>query len=256
MDILFLAVICAVPAADPGPGCRLCGARAQEMTWAYLLSGAVAVGAARVPGRRPDPRRGSVMSGQAWFTLLTYSSRSRRARRAPRELHGAHRECGADRRSHRQIRARHLSRGRRRSRAGHALDALCRGGAVVQFGGCAGRLSRAALAAVAAVESAALAERHIGLGLQYGRELRDQHQLAGLFRRVRVELFHSNGRARRAEFLLGGNGHRGCLRADPRLCTPLGARHRQLLGRPHAQHRSTSCCPCRSSWPSFSWGRA
>jgi K+-transporting ATPase KdpF subunit len=32
-----------VPSADTGLGRRMCGAGAQEMTWAYLLSGAIAL---------------------------------------------------------------------------------------------------------------------------------------------------------------------------------------------------------------------
>jgi len=44
-----------------------------------------------------------------------------------------------------------------------------------------------------AVEPAGLGERHAGFGLRHGREFRDQHQLAGLFRRIHDELFHSNG---------------------------------------------------------------
>jgi len=43
-------------------------------------------------------------------------------------------------------------------------------------------------------------------GLRHGREFRDQHQLAGLFRRIHDELFHSNGCAGRAEFLSAATG--------------------------------------------------
>ncbi len=44
-----------------------------------------------------------------------------------------------------------------------------------------------------------------GLRVQHCRELRHQHQLAGLLRRVDDELPHADGGARRAELPLGGD---------------------------------------------------
>ena len=50
-----------------------------------------------------------------------------------------------------------------------------------------------------------------------------------------------------AELLLGRDRHRGAGRADPRLrARARRRRRRQLLGRPDAQRRSTSCCRSRS----------
>ena len=100
-----------------------------------------------------------------------------------------------------------------------------------------------------------------GLVVQHGGELRDEHELAGLRRRIDDELSHADARPRRAELRLRRHRHGGARRADPRLRAPAGEDDRQLLGRPHAQHalhpaaavaacsRSCSCrrASCRPS---------
>ena len=70
--------------------------------------------------------------------------------------------------------------------------------------------------------------------VQHRRELRDEHQLAGLRRRDHHELSHADARADRAELHVGGDGHGGRGRADPRIRAPLRRDDRQLLGRSHA----------------------
>ncbi|KND55617.1 Potassium-transporting ATPase A chain [Candidatus Paraburkholderia kirkii] len=56
-----------------------------------------------------------------------------------------------------------------------------------------------------------------GCGLQHGRQLRDQHQLAGLRRRKHAWLSRADARPHCAELPLGGHGHRGRRGADSRL---------------------------------------
>ena len=50
------------------------------------------------------------------------------------------------------------------------------------------------------------ARREPGFVVQYGRELRDEHELAGLRRRGDDELSHADARPRRAELPVGGDG--------------------------------------------------
>ena len=72
------------------------------------------------------------------------------------------------------------------------------------------------------------------LGVQHRDQLRDQHQLAGLHRRVDDELPDADAGAHGAELLLRRDRHRRGLGADPRLRGTLGGHRRQLLGRPDA----------------------
>ena len=65
-------------------------------------------------------------------------------------------------------------------------------------------------------------------------ELRHQHQLAELRRRVDDEPPRPDGGADRAELRLGRGRHGGRRRPDPRLHAPARGDHRQLLGRPDA----------------------
>ena len=74
------------------------------------------------------------------------------------------------------------------------------------------------------------------LVVQHGRELRHQHQLAGLRRRDDDELSHPDARAHRAELRLGGRRHGDARRAHPGLRAALGGDDRQLLGRPDPDH--------------------
>ena len=95
-----------------------------------------------------------------------------------------------------------------------------------------------------------------GLVVQHGRQLRDQHQLAGLRRRDDDELSHADARARRAELPVGRVGHGGAGRADPRLRAPRGAATSATSGSTSRAARSTSCCRCRSCSRSSSCRRA
>ncbi len=81
-----------------------------------------------------------------------------------------------------------------------------------------------------------------GLVLQHRRQLRDQHQLAGLRRRVDHELPDPDAGAQRAELRLRGRRHGDAGGVHPRLPQRRHERDRQLLGRSHPQRRSTSCC--------------
>src|SRR2546422_1914128 len=59
----------------------------------------------------------------------------------------------------------------------------------------------------ATAESGGARRRLAGFLVQYRRELRDEHQLAGLRRRGDHELPHPDARADRAELRFGGDGH-------------------------------------------------
>ena len=99
VDILYLGNDRRVLAADAGPGRRLRGAGAAQMTWAYLLSGDHCRRAARLSGgcACSEPRicddcpslvdAGIVFGGAGCSGV------------SPCDLHGAHRRCQADRRS-------------------------------------------------------------------------------------------------------------------------------------------------------------
>ncbi len=78
--------------------------------------------------------------------------------------------------------------------------------------------------------------RQPGLLVQHGDQLRHQHGLAGLFRRVDHGLSGADGRARRAEFPVRRHGPGGGHCADPRLRAAHGQSHRQLLGGRHEGH--------------------
>ena len=133
-------------------------------------------------------------------------------------------------------RAGHLSRGGHRRDAGERLEALRARRAALQPDRRRRRLPAAAPAGRAAAQSAGLWRGNAGLVLQHGRELRHQHELAGLRRRDHDELSHADARARGAELRVGGVRHGGPGRADPRVRAAPGRRDRQLLGGPHAQH--------------------
>ena len=107
------------------------------------------------------------------------------------------------------------------------------------------RLSAAAAPGRAAAEPGGLRGRDARLVVQHGRELRDEHELAGLRRRVDDELSHADARPRRAELRLGRVGHGGARRADPRLRAPASRRRSATSGSTSRAARSTSCCRCR-----------
>ena len=86
-----------------------------------------------------------------------------------------------------------------------------------------------------------------GARVQHRRQLRDQHELAELRRRVDDEPPHPDGRAHGAELRVGRRRARGRGRAHPRPRPPPLDDDRQLLGRPDARHDPRSCCRSRSS---------
>ena len=69
--------------------------------------------------------------------------------------------------------------------------------------------------------------------LQHGGQLRHEHELAELRRRVDDEPSHPDGRPDRAELRLRGRRHRRRDRARARDHTPTERDDRELLGRPH-----------------------
>ena len=69
--------------------------------------------------------------------------------------------------------------------------------------------------------------------LQYGGQLRHEHELAELRRRVDDEPSHPAGRPDRAELRLRGRRHRRRDHARARDHTPTERDSRELLGRPH-----------------------
>ena len=116
------------------------------------------------------------------------------------------------------------------------LAALRAGDARVQRRRPARRLPAAARAAMAAAESAGLRRGQRRFGDEHRDQLRHEHELAGLRRRIDDELSDADARARRAELPVGRDRHRRADRADPRLRAPQRERRRQLLGRHDALH--------------------
>ena len=134
------------------------------------------------------------------------------------------------------------------------LEALCGRRAAVQPDRLPGRVSAAAPARRAAAQPAGLCRGQPGLLVQHRRQLRHEHELAGLRRRVDDELSHADARARGAELPVRRIRHGGAGRADPRLRAPAGERRSATSGSTSRAARSTSCCRCRCSSRS-SWCR-
>ena len=119
--------------------------------------------------------------------------------------------------------ARDLSRLRHRPQTRDGLEAVHRRRAAVQRSRVSGRLCAAAAARHVAAQSAkGFAGNTSGLGVQHGRQLCHEHQLAGLRRRNDDELSVADARTDGAELCLGRVGHGGARGADPRI----GATHR------------------------------
>ncbi len=158
------------------------------------------------------------------------------AREAARRLHGRRvrraRDPGATHR--RAAGAPHLPQRGRGPGARHGLDRIRAGDALVQSSRRAGRLCIAKAPAVASAQSAGHGGGEPGLGVQYGDELRHEHELAGLWRRIDDELSHADAHARRTELRLRGDRDGRARRADPRLRAQGGGRHRQFLDRPRS----------------------
>ena len=128
-------------------------------------------------------------------------------------------------------RAAGLPADRRRRDARDALDRVRRRAAALQRRLDAGALRDAAAAGSAAVEPAGIRRRRAGPRLQHRRVVHDQHELAGVQRRIDHELLHADGRPRVPQLRVGGGRHLGRHRVHPRH-RPEGEGHdRQLLGR-------------------------
>ena len=125
---------------------------------------------------------------------------------------------------------------RRRSPRGSELARLCAGAARLQPCGRPLPLRAPAAAGRAAPQPGRHGRGAAGARVQHRRLLRHQHQLAELRRRDDDEPSHPDGRAHRPELRLRRDRHRRRGRRHPRLRSGLGAKHRQLLGRPDQDH--------------------
>ena len=148
----------------------------------------------------------------------------------------------------RPARAAHLSRRRRRrAERGHGLEAL-------RARRCCCSTSSASLVVYALQRLQGVLPLNpqdfgavsAGLVVQHGGQLRHQHELAGLRRRVDDELPDAD--ARRSACRTSSRPRPG-MAVLVALIRGFARRQasddRQLLGRPHALARSTSCCRCR-----------
>ena len=144
-------------------------------------------------------------------------------------------------------RAADLSADRRRRDARDALDRVRRRDAALQRRVDAGAVPDAARAAVAAVEPAGLRRRRAGPRVQHRRVVHDEHELAGLQRRVDDELSDADGRPRVPQLRVGRDRHRAGDRVHPRHRAEGKGHARQLLGRPGPLPRCGCCCRSASS---------
>ena len=116
---------------------------------------------------------------------------------------------------------------------------------------------RAAAAAGAPVpEPGRAARRPAAHRAQHDGELRHEHELAVLRRRVHDVVPDPDGRAARAELRLGGGRDGGARRRRPRPRAPVGEGARATSGSTSTARSSTSCCRWRWSWRSSSSRRA
>ena len=147
-----------------------------------------------------------------------------------------------------------ISRHRRDARA--ALDHLYGRHAAVQRRGLCSALRAAAASGCLAAQSG----RHVGRGarphLQHRGQLHQQHQLAELRRREHAQLSDADGGAHHPEFRFGGDRHRACRGADPRLRARLGQDRRQFLGRSHPLHALRAAAAVHHRCACSSCGRA
>ena len=91
---------------------------------------------------------------------------------------------------------------------------------------------------------------------EHDRELRHEHELAVLRRRVHDVVPEPDGRARGAELRLRRARHGRARGRHPRLRAPLGEHGRELLGRPLPVARLHPPAARARSWPSCSSRRA
>ena len=120
------------------------------------------------------------------------------ARRAARRVHGGRPRRAAARSSPRCWAGSSdcaIARRRRRSRRGDGLEALRRRDALVQPGRARRRCTRCSDCRAAAAEPRPPARGRGPLGVQHRDQLRHQHQLAGLRRRIHHEHAHADARA-------------------------------------------------------------
>ena len=104
---------------------------------------------------------------------------------------------------------------------------------------------------MAAVQSGRAVRSRARSFVQYGGELHHQYQLAELRRRKHDVLSRADARPHPSELFVGGDRHRACAGADPRLRAPFGAYGRQFLGRynplhalhPHSDLRALRAVP-------------
>ena len=90
--------------------------------------------------------------------------------------------------------------------------------------------------------------------VQHRSVVHDQHELAGLQRRIDHELLHADGRARVSQLRLGGGRHRRRDRVHPRHCAQRADTRSVTSGSISCAAPSGSCC--RSALSSHScWSR-
>ena len=162
------------------------------------------------------------------LALLVAARRARRLHRAGLRRRGASRG-----RRLRAARARDLSPHGRQPGERAALDGLRPLRARVQHRLDPRAVPPAARAGSALPQSHRRDRRPAGTRLQHGRQLRHQHELAELRRRVDDEPPHADERARRPELRLRGGRHGGGDRSRPRHHAAAQRDDRQLLGRRH-----------------------
>ena len=148
-------------------------------------------------------------------------------------------------------RSTHLQAHRREGGSGAALDPIHGRAAELQPLRLPADLPAAARTGLSALQSSALQRGQCssGPGVQHRDQLRHQHQLAGVLRRIDHELFRADGRPGGAELRFGGRRHRDCGRAYPRV-RPAGKEdHRQLLGGRHSRDRIRAAADLDRGWP-------
>ncbi len=146
-------------------------------------------------------------------------------------LRGAHRGPGP---GPRVARAPPLPTLGRPARPRDGLEDLRARDAALQLRGPAGRVPAPAPPGRPAAEPAGPRRGDARLVLQHRRQLRQQHQLAGVRRRDDDELPHPDAGPDRPELRVGRGGHGDPGRVRPGLLAPLGRDDRELLGRPDA----------------------
>ena len=110
------------------------------------------------------------------------------------------------------------------------MDRIRRLAADVQRRVDARALRHAAPAAPAAVQPARVRPGRAGPGVQYRGVVYDEHELAGVLRRIDHELFHADGRPGLSQLRVGGGGHLRRYRIHPRHRPERKGHARQLLG--------------------------